>query len=246
MREAGALATKRPNVMRGLPHFPSPDIGMFGRRLRHARAHRVAVTIARPGGTAPAPGVAVVVDTFGADDMAPFGACACCTVRVKLQHALRQLLAERERRQLNRVLIETDEDLGPILRTFAPARALGDEFHVEDHPPIVAPDMSGICRFDLVEEAPLRWDAFSRFVTTLAALRGADLLHVKGVLNVEGCRAPVVVQLLQHLAHRPIELQAWPDDDRASRLAFVTRGIAEKSVRDLFGAVRALSRSGSI
>jgi hypothetical protein len=58
------------------------------------------------------------------------------------------------------------------------------------------------------------------------------------MLNVDGCRGPVVVQLLQHLAHRPIELQAWPDDDRASRLAFTTRGIEESAVRELFNAVR--------
>ncbi len=229
-------------------HFPSPDIGMFGRRQRHARAHRVAVSIARLGGGGAriAPDIAIGVDTFGADDVAPFGTCPCCTVRVALQDALRQLLAERERRQFNRVVIETGEDLGPILRTFAPERALGAAFYVEDDPPITAPDAPGIFRFDLVEAAPLRWDAFSRFVTTLTALRGADLLHVKGALNVEGCRGPVVVELLQHLAHQPIELQTWPDDDRTSRLAFVTRGIAEKSVRDLFGAVRALSRSAAI
>jgi G3E family GTPase len=73
------------------------------------------------------------------------------------------------------------------------------------------------------------------------ALRGADLLHVKGLLNVVDCRGPVVVQFMQHLAHPPVELQAWPDDDRASRLEFVTRNVTEKSVRDLFDSVRALS-----
>ena len=45
-------------------------------------------------------------------------------------------------------------------------------------------------RFTLTEDAPLSWDAFSRFITTLQALRGADLLRVKGVLNIEGCRGP--------------------------------------------------------
>ena len=28
-------------------HFPSPDIGMFGRRQRHVRGHRIPVTISR-------------------------------------------------------------------------------------------------------------------------------------------------------------------------------------------------------
>jgi len=76
---------------------------------------------------------------------------------------------------------------------------------------------------------------------TLIALRGGDLLRVKGLLNVVGCRGPVVVQVAQHLAHPPVELAAWPDQDRTSRLVFITRGIPERHVRDLFAAVRALS-----
>ena len=92
----------------------------------------------------------------------------------------------------------------------------------------------------LTEDAPLSWDAFSRFITTLQALRGADLLRVKGLLNVAGCRGPVVVQFMQHFAHRPVELQAWPDGERASRLEFITRNIEEAAVRSMFEAVRAL------
>ena len=64
-------------------HFPSPDIGMFGRRQRHARGHRIPVTIVRCGATPREHDTAVVIDTFGADDVAPLrGGCACCTVRV--------------------------------------------------------------------------------------------------------------------------------------------------------------------
>ncbi len=63
---------------------------------------------------------------------------------------------------------------------------------------------------------------------TLIALRGPDLLRVKGFLNVEGCRGPVVVQFVQHLAHPPVELAAWPDHDHTSRLVFITRNITEK------------------
>ena len=133
-------------------------------------------------------------------------------------------------------MIETSNDLAPILRTFATDRALGAEFYLEDFPE----PTTGTHRFVLTEDAPLSWDMFSRFMTTLTALRGADLLHVKGLLNVAGCRGPVVVQFVQHLAHRPVELQAWPSDDRASRVTFVTRNIEEKTVRDLFNAVRAL------
>jgi hypothetical protein len=47
---------------------------------------------------------------------------------------------------------------------------------------------------------------------------------------------------VQHTAHRPIELQAWPDDDRTSRLVFITRGIARIQVESLLAAVAALNR----
>jgi G3E family GTPase len=99
----------------------------------------------------------------------------------------------------------------------------------------------GIASFVLTEEAPQSFDAFARAMETLIALRGPDLLRVKGFLNVTGCRGPVVVQVVQHLAHPPVELAAWPDQDHKTRLVFITRNIAEADIRRLFEAVRALA-----
>jgi hypothetical protein len=64
---------------------------------------------------------------------------------------------------------------------------------------------------------------------------------VKGLLDIAECRGPVAVQFIGHLAHAPVELQSWPDETRASRIDFVTRGVEERTVRDLFDAVRALA-----
>jgi G3E family GTPase len=218
-------------------HFPSPDIGMFGRRQRRVRGHRIPVVITGFGASR-GHDTAIVTDTFGAHDVMRLGnGCACCTVRAGLQAALRRRLAEREHRPFTRVAVETQEDLGPILRTFATARALGADFYVEEHPPLAT---GGARSFVLTEDAPLSWDAFSRFITTLQALRGANLLRVKGLLNVAGCRGPVAVEAMQHLALPPVELQAWPDEDRTSRLAFVTNDVDEAVVRKMFDAVRAL------
>jgi G3E family GTPase len=99
----------------------------------------------------------------------------------------------------------------------------------------------GIASFVLTDEAPLPWDAFARSMETLIALRGPDLLRVKGFLNVAGCRGPVVVQVVQHLAHPPVELAAWPDQDRSSRIVFITRNIPESQVRALLDSIRALA-----
>jgi G3E family GTPase len=98
----------------------------------------------------------------------------------------------------------------------------------------------GIGSFVLTNDQPMPWSVFARTMDTLIAMRGNDLLRVKGFLDVEGCKGPVMVQFVQHLAHPPVELEAWPDRDRQSRVVFITRNISEQQVRDLFAAVRAL------
>jgi G3E family GTPase len=98
----------------------------------------------------------------------------------------------------------------------------------------------GIGSFVLTETAPLAWPVFAKAMDALMQLRGPDLLRVKGFLNVKGCKGPVVVQFVQHLAHPPVELQSWPDDMRQSRVVFITRNISERQVRDLLQALRKL------
>jgi G3E family GTPase len=99
----------------------------------------------------------------------------------------------------------------------------------------------GVVSFVIREDAPMPWPVFARAMDTLMAMRGPDLLRVKGFLNVEGCAGPVLVQFVQHLAHPPVELTHWPDGDRRSRVVFITKGISERQVRELFGAVRAIA-----
>lgn len=102
----------------------------------------------------------------------------------------------------------------------------------------------GIQSFVMREEAPLEWPLFQRTMETLISLRGPDLLRVKGLLNLAGSKGPVVYQAVQHLIHPPVELSVWPDADRSSRLVFITHGIPELQVRDLFAACNALGYSG--
>lgn len=95
----------------------------------------------------------------------------------------------------------------------------------------------GIASFTLTWDRPLPWAVVARTMDTLLALRGGDILRAKGLLSIEGCSGPVVVQFVQHLAHPPAELQAWPEGERRSRLVFIARGVAEREVRALFEAV---------
>jgi G3E family GTPase len=98
----------------------------------------------------------------------------------------------------------------------------------------------GISSFVLTQDKPMQWPVWLRAMDTLLEMRGPDLLRVKGFLDVEGCKGPVVVQFVQHLAHPPVELQAWAEDNKQSRVVFITRGVSERQVRALFDAVKAL------
>jgi G3E family GTPase len=98
----------------------------------------------------------------------------------------------------------------------------------------------GIGSFVVTDDRPMQWAAFARSMDVLMQLRGPDLLRAKGFLSVDGCRGPVVVQFVQHLAHPPVELENWPDEPRRTRIVFITRNISEQQVRGLFAAISAL------
>lgn len=98
----------------------------------------------------------------------------------------------------------------------------------------------GIDSFAVIFDRPVVWRAFEQAMAVLTALRGPDLLRVKGIIAVEGAKGPVVVHAVQHTAHRPIELETWPDEDHRSRLVFITRNITKAEVETLFAAVSGL------
>src|SRR6266446_815696 len=204
------------------------------------------------------------------DDVTLLGnGCLCCNTRSELQNALRNLVAERAHGtlpQFTRILIETSglADPGPILQTFATDRALGGEFHVEvvvavvdavggldtlawsaeARKQIILADRLVIAKTDLAKA-----QAVKRLTARLTALNPHAAVHTavdgdleaRCLLEAAGCRGPVVVHVVQHLAHPPVELAAWPGKDRSSRLVFITRGISERQVRDLLASVRALA-----
>ena len=100
---------------------------------------------------------------------------------------------------------------------------------------------SKVKSFTLRYSDPLSWQLFSQTMEVLSALRGSDMLRVKGLVNVEGHKGPMVVQGVQHLFHPPVELQAWPSNDHSTRIVFITRGIPKETVANLFSAIGAVT-----
>lgn len=99
-----------------------------------------------------------------------------------------------------------------------------------DFPPVEEHAHDGDIRaFCLFLERPLDWTAFGVWLTMLLQARGGDLLRVKGLLDV-GAHGPLLLNGVQHVVHPPEHLDAWPDDDRRSRIVFIGRDLDPKAV----------------
>lgn len=110
-------------------------------------------------------------------------------------------------------------------RTFAGA---GSEADVGTAP---VPHRDGITSFVLVRDEPLPREGFFAWLDTVVAMRGDDLLRMKGIVHLaEQPGQPLVVHGVQHLFHPPRTLPAWPSDDQRTRIVFITRGVDAQSL----------------
>ncbi len=107
-----------------------------------------------------------------------------------------------------------------------------DNGHAHDHAGHA--HAGGIQSCCLISEEPLSWEALSSWLAGLRQGAGPDLLRVKGILNLIGEDAPVAIHGVHHVFHPPVQLEAWPDADRRSRIVFITRDIAPADLRASF------------
>src|SRR5215472_2588078 len=92
--------------------------------------------------------------------------------------------------------------------------------------------------FTVVRAEPIQAVALTLFLEALAEHCGADLLRLKGIVNVaESPQRPAVIHGVQHVFHAPAWLRHWPSDDRTSRMVLITRRIPQRWVEVLLDAV---------
>lgn len=114
----------------------------------------------------------------------------------------------------------------------------GDEHHhdINRH----GEDIEAFC---LVLDDPISSTSFTMALDLLVSSKGADLLRVKGILNIrEKPETPVVIHGVQHVFHDPVWLEAWPDTDRRSKIVFITRGVPKETIETLFDAITSILR----
>jgi G3E family GTPase len=93
--------------------------------------------------------------------------------------------------------------------------------------------------FCYTTNTPMKVEALQMLLQLLAAMRGEDLLRVKGIVNVEGePETPAVVHGVQHLLHPVTQLKQWPSADRRTRIVFIVKDeITEEQITTLLNSL---------
>ena len=127
---------------------------------------------------------------------------------------------------------------------FDPARKIPDvqawlrpERH-EHHGDTYGDHDCGIRSFCLTFDDPLSWQAVSNWLMMLRQWRGEDLLRVKGILHLREEEQPVAIHGVHHVFHPPVQLNAWPEGDRRSRIVFITRGLERAEVEETWSTLQ--------
>jgi G3E family GTPase len=95
-----------------------------------------------------------------------------------------------------------------------------------------------IASFCFMRDEPIRQDALRLLLDALQQNLGPNLLRVKGIVHVlEEPDRPAVIQGAQHLLHNLSWLDKWPDDDRRSKIVFITQGYDREEVEDMIAVL---------
>jgi G3E family GTPase len=95
-----------------------------------------------------------------------------------------------------------------------------------------------IASFCFMRDQPITREALRLLLEALQQNLGPSLLRVKGIINVaEEPGRPAVIQGAQHLLHNLSWLERWPDDDRRSKIVFITQGYDRAEVEDMIAVL---------
>ena len=101
----------------------------------------------------------------------------------------------------------------------------------------------GIESFCMTRDEPIEWPTFVTWIQTLINHRGEDILRIKGIVNLVGEDRPVAIHGIQHMFHSPIRLPSWPDDDRRTKIVFITRDLDREIIEQSLDALDKAAKS---
>ncbi|WP_306115346.1 MULTISPECIES: GTP-binding protein [unclassified Roseovarius] len=105
--------------------------------------------------------------------------------------------------------------------------------------PTFSPHDERIQSISVVLDHPLPSAAFDIWLDTLIAVRGSDILRVKGIVFLEGIDAPFVFHGVQHIFDPPVQLNDWPKGNTRSRIVIIARDISRPELQRGLETLRA-------
>jgi G3E family GTPase len=87
----------------------------------------------------------------------------------------------------------------------------------------------------LIRDRPISWQDFTIWMERLIEQKSAELLRVKGIVNILECPGePLVIHGVQHVFHPPVRMRRWPSEDHRTRIVFITRDWDESAIATEF------------
>ncbi|MDP5220462.1 GTP-binding protein [Ruegeria sp. 2205SS24-7] len=106
-------------------------------------------------------------------------------------------------------------------------------------PMATPPHDKRISSASIVLDAPLKDAAFDLWLDSLIALKGPDILRVKGIVFLEGLETPFVFHGVQHIFDPPIPMKNWEGNDRRSRIVVIARDLGRPELQRSLDMLRA-------
>ncbi len=107
--------------------------------------------------------------------------------------------------------------------------------HDHDHDHDAHETHAGVRTFSVIRDEPVTYSGLEVWTGLLRDVKGPSLLRIKGIVNIDG--RPIVIQAVQHMFHAPSELPEWPDEDRRSRIVFITRDVSRAEIERTLDAL---------
>lgn len=120
-----------------------------------------------------------------------------------------------------------------------PLENLSGLLRAEPAPGRMTPHDTRIGTASIILEDPIPDAVFDLWLDTLIALRGPDILRVKGIVFLEGLNTPFVFHGVQHIFDAPVPLHDWQGMDRRSRIVVIARDLSRPELQRSLDMLRA-------
>ena len=79
---------------------------------------------------------------------------------------------------------------------------------------------------------PIPSTVFDFWLDLLIALKGPDILRIKGIVHVKDLEWPFVFHGVQHIFDAPVPLKTWAKDDTTSRIVVIARNLTKEELQE--------------